>query len=211
MTAIDYDTEFLESGAASPIRLISIGMIRDDGTWYYAVADDPDLITCAIAHPWLREHVIPALPVAFAADGLSWYWDGKHRDFGDVKPRGQIAREIALFITGTPDVQLWADYGAYDHVALAQLFGRMIDLPAGVPMWTNDLRQEWDRLGRPAMPSLAGITEHNALDDARECQYRRRWLAKRAATTVPVRIDSQDEPVTRVATGETAASVANQA
>ena len=34
------------------------------------------------------------------------------------------------------------DYGAYDHVALAQLSGPMVLLPDGVPMWTNDLRTE---------------------------------------------------------------------
>jgi hypothetical protein len=178
MTAIDYDTEFLESGGSSPILPISIGMIRDDGATYYAVVEDRDTITLALMNPWLAENVIPALPIQFFVDGQQWTWAYGHRDFSAIKPRRQIAAEVAEFITSTPDVELWADYCAYDHVVLAQLFGRMIDLPAGVPMWTNDLRTEWRRLGRPALPSLSGITEHNSLDDARECQYRRRWLAK---------------------------------
>jgi hypothetical protein len=45
-------------------------------------------------------------------------------------------------------------------------------------MWTNDLRTTWSRLGRPALPSLPAVTQHHALDDARECQYRRRRLAR---------------------------------
>ena len=59
-----------------------------------------------------------------------------------------------------------ADYGAYDHVVLCQLFGRMIDLPDGVPMFTNDLQQELRRRGNPPLPEqAAGV--HNALEDAR--------------------------------------------
>jgi hypothetical protein len=72
--------------------------------------------------------------------------------------------------------ELWADWAAYGHVAYAQLFGRMIDLPKGLPQWTHEFRQLWESLGRPALPSLSGITEHNALDDARELRFRYNWL-----------------------------------
>jgi hypothetical protein len=41
----------------------------------------------------------------------------------------------------------------------------MIGLPKGVPMWTNDLRQEAERLGNPDLPEQAE-GEHNALADA---------------------------------------------
>lgn len=178
VTAIDYDTEFIESGGSSSILLLSIGMVRDDGATYYAVVDDRDVITLALMNPWLAENVIPALPIQFFVDGQRWTWATGHRDYSAVKPRRQIAAEIAEFITGTPDPQLWAWYGAYDFVALSQLWGRLVDAPRGVPRWTHDLKQEAERLGNPALPSLAGITKHNALDDARECQYRRRWLAE---------------------------------
>nr|WP_234899948.1 3'-5' exoribonuclease [Streptomyces filamentosus] len=70
---------------------------------------------------------------------------------------------------------MWAWYGAYDHVVLAQLFGRMIDLPTGIPMWTNDIQQECQRLGNPQMPEQpAGI--HNALADARHNLVRAQFL-----------------------------------
>lgn len=35
-------------------------------------------------------------------------------------------------------------YSAYDHVALCWLFGKMIDLPNGFPMYTRDLKQILD-------------------------------------------------------------------
>lgn len=81
-------------------------------------------------------------------------------------PLRMIRNQVREFIQATPDPELWAWYAAYDHVALAQLFGRMIDLPDGVPMWTNDLKQEAERLGNPQMPEQAE-GHHNALSDAR--------------------------------------------
>ena len=62
-------------------------------------------------------------------------------------------------------LELWAWYAAYDHVALAQLWGTMTALPREIPRFTKDLRQRWDDLGRPALPSVPG--RHDALVDAR--------------------------------------------
>ena len=187
---IFYDTEFLEDGRT--IDLISIGMVRDDGSMYYAIVKDDELITRAYDHPWLREHVIPSLPVKLAGVGLLWEWDEDHPHFRDVKFREDIADEVRDFILRYPDTELWADYCAYDHVALCQLFGRMIDLPEGVPMWTHDLRQVVERAGNPRLPDLPDTTEHNALDDAREGQD-----AVRVADRVrPPPYDSPD-PLTR--------------
>ena len=101
-------------------------------------------------------------------------------DHPDVRPRRQIARAVEDFITGTPQPELVAWYAAYDHVALAQLWGSMSDLPAGVPMWTNDLRQEAHRLGfsdDDVPQQTAG--QHNALADARHNKVIAEWLATR--------------------------------
>lgn len=61
--------------------------------------------------------------------------------------------------------ELWAYYGAYDHVALCQLWGTMMQLPDGMPMFTRELMQLWEQAGRPEKPAQKG--EHNALQDAR--------------------------------------------
>lgn len=42
----------------------------------------------------------------------------------------------------------------------------MIDLPEGIPMWSNDLKQEVRRIGNPQMPDQPS-GEHNAFVDAR--------------------------------------------
>lgn len=179
MTAIWYDTEFLENGTT--IELISIGMVAEDGSEYYAVnADLPADAICK--HKWLVENVWPHLPLRGFKRTLQYTGQGasKHEMRVEsagvldttstlVRPRWVIRNEVREFLAGFTDLELWADYGAYDHVALCQLFGTMMDLPSGVPMWTNDIRHEWARLGQPELPEQAEA-EHDALADARHCR-----------------------------------------
>ncbi|MFJ2961156.1 3'-5' exoribonuclease domain-containing protein [Streptomyces collinus] len=182
MTVIDYDLEFLEDGRH--IELISIGMVCDDGREYYAVNRDMPVRKIR-KHKWLMENVVPHLPKA--------HGDERNYQIGllfnpydrRVKHKAQIADDVMDFIRAAgPDVQLWANYGAYDHVALAQLWGRMIDLPEGVPMFTCDIQQERARLGLrwDELPQQES-GEHNALADARHNQFVRRWLAGQEART----------------------------
>lgn len=155
-----YDCEFLENGQT--IKLISIGMIREDGREYYAVNAGMPWYE-VLNHDWLALNVLPHLPNKMYASGDR----GLNFDDPRVKSPSQIAREVRTFLqTAGPDLELWAWYGAYDHVALCQLWGRMIDLPPGIPMWTNDIRQEFERLGNPIGPE-EGQGAHNALADAR--------------------------------------------
>jgi hypothetical protein len=60
----------------------------------------------------------------------------------------------------------WAYYADYDWVAFCQLFGTMMDLPKGFPMYCRDIKQWCDMLGNPKLPEQ-GKGEHNALEDAR--------------------------------------------
>ena len=39
------------------------------------------------------------------------------------------------------EIELYGYYSSFDHVVLSWLFGRMIDLPKGFPMYTIDLKQ----------------------------------------------------------------------
>ncbi|MEU0937654.1 3'-5' exoribonuclease [Embleya sp. NPDC005971] len=183
MTAVDYDFEFIEDGRT--IRSISIGMAADDGREYYAVVRDMDTMYAAVRHPWLRANVLPSLPIASVyVDECPdvWDWDDEHPDKPRVKPVETIADEVRAFLQATPDLELWAYYGAYDHVCLAQLFGTMVQLPGGIPMFTNDIAQEAHRLGLstedlPRQP--AGL--HHALADARHNRVRREFLRRYAA------------------------------
>lgn len=191
MTRYDYDCEFLEDGRT--IDLISIGIVGDDGRTYYAVSDEcgydrrawwkrwfnrrGSLENRIRRHAWLMENVVPSLPKPSGDWNnhmpRSWLFDYYNHA---VKPRERIAREVAEFLlAGESEPELWAYYGAYDHVVLNQLWGPMVGHPEGIPMWTNDLMQEWLRLGKPEMPKQpAGL--HNALEDARHNKVRYEFL-----------------------------------
>jgi hypothetical protein len=161
-----YDTEFVENGRT--IELVSIGMVAEDGREFYAVSSEFDVVALH-RNPWLVKNVWPSLPHTKGVGGRRCRCGHGHLDVNDpaVRPRAQIARAIQNFLlTGGPDPELWADYGAYDHVALCQLYGSMANLPAGMPMWTHDLRQLVEQAGNPDLPEQTeGL--HNALEDAR--------------------------------------------
>lgn len=165
-----YDTEFLEDGTV--IELISIGIVADDGREYYAVnagITRRSLRRRIQRHDWLMENVVPHLPKPHGDWNnhmpKSWLFN---YSANEVKSRDQIANEVREFLLAGDEVELWADYGAYDHVCLAQLWGRMINLPDGVPMYTNDLQQLLRARGidEQSLPPRAADA-HHALADAR--------------------------------------------
>lgn len=135
-----FDTEFIEDGTT--IDLISIGIVRDDGQEFYAEVLGVDW---SKASPWVIENVKPHLT-------------------GALLSREDIARYIVDFVGPKPE--FWAYYADYDWVALCQLFGTMMDLPDGWPMFCLDIKQEAHRLSNPRLPEQA-TTEHHALADAR--------------------------------------------
>ena len=154
------DTEFIESGPRHPIQLISIGIVSEDGREFYAVSDEFDPNT---ASDWVEVNVLPYI--------------GKERC-----SYGSIAQKILAFVwpPGTDPAQMspnlrdkamakpefWGYYADYDWVVLCQIFGTMMDLPKGFPMYCRDIKQLCDDKGNPQLPAQ-GKGEHNALSDAR--------------------------------------------
>lgn len=172
-----YDTEFHEDGPTRPVELISIGVKRRRaGQLYYAISSEFDMHR-AWHNPgpngdyWLRNNVLMQLPLMKLQDGTIWL-DGHKTPVLDynnpaVKSRGQIRQDLEQFLELGDRIKrrLWAWYADYDHVVLSQLWGTMSQLPAGMPMFTHDLKQIVDLAGNPPMPQQK-IGEHNALSDA---------------------------------------------
>lgn len=146
-----FDTEFIEDGRT--IDLISIGIFSEDRRKYYAEVEECNL---SRASPWVIQNVFPYL-------------------HGRKTPSMTIAREIVEFMGEGPEI--WAYYADYDWVALCQLYGLMIDLPKGWPMFCRDVKQLADSLGNPALPPQP-LTEHNALSDAIWCAHAWHWLTR---------------------------------
>lgn len=136
-----FDTEFYEDG--NSIALISIGAVAEDGRTYYAETLHSQAL--ASQSDWLIENVRP------------------HLRLDARKARVEIARDLIEFMGENPEI--WAYYADYDWVALCQLYGRMIDLPKGWPMYCRDLKQLCDMLGNPKLPKQ-NVGEHDALSDA---------------------------------------------
>lgn len=148
-----YDCEFIEDGVT--IDLISIAVVSDDDREFYAVSTEFDP---GRAGSWVRRNVLDKLPPPADRAWMS---------------RAQIRDRLGEFLLapGLP-VQLWAWLGAYDHVALAQLWGDMPALPSEIPRFTREIRQHWEAAGCPRLPGH-GEARHNALADARLA--RDRW------------------------------------
>ena len=156
-----YDTEFIEDGHT--IDLISIGMVAEDGRSYYAISK---AFNPKKASAWVRANVLARLPpqyVNFSDVSVSPRLKEESRAW---KYRRNIKEDLLRFVGDDPNPEFWAYYADYDHVALCQLFGTMMQLPKGWPMYTRDIKQLADSLGNPKLPKQEE-NEHHALADAK--------------------------------------------
>lgn len=169
------DTEFIEDGTT--IDLISIGIVSESNRRYYAINAECDY---SKANDWVLENVLK--PMGLDREGFN----KKPVDsltLANAKTKKQIAFEVLAFVKRLPGnetsltyrdahrleipepIHFWGYYAAYDWVTLCQLFGKMIDLPKGFPMYCRDIKQLCDELGNPELPKQTS-GEHNALADA---------------------------------------------
>lgn len=206
-----FDTEFIE-GFKEPlfgkkrhfIDLISIGIVCEDGREYYAISNE---FNEEDASPWVRKNVISKLE--YATDSRVYFGEKASKEAG--KSNKQIAAEVYKFITDPlsdiqniqrreyslklkynpsdlPLFEFYGYYADYDWVLFCSLYGSMINLPFGYPMYCRDLKQMIDEKAEQFLKSRGVKNEstkiilnqikartdypgetnaHNALDDAR--------------------------------------------
>ncbi|MDJ0594419.1 MAG: 3'-5' exoribonuclease [Pleurocapsa sp. MO_226.B13] len=185
------DTEFIEDGKT--IDLISIGIVSDANHKYYACNSDCDL---SKANNWVKENVINQLPPKKEPSGIRGA--RVYTEHLAWRSQEQIAVEVVRFVkTKCVDLshlsnteyanlvnnktllweleldskpEFWGYYADYDWVVFCQLFGTMMDLPTGFPMYCKDLKQECDRYGNPRLPKQKH-GKHNAVEDAKWNRY----------------------------------------
>lgn len=145
------DTEFSERGPEYPIILISIALVAEDGRELYAIHSEISPDDC---NDWVKANVLPQL------------------DLNDGIDRRSTLDEIADHLKSFCDAgkygkpEFWGYYSDYDWVVFCQIFGAMINLPKGWPMYCRDIKQLCEEKGNPKLPQQ-GKGEHNALADAR--------------------------------------------
>lgn len=148
------DTEFHEyiKDGVNTIELISIGIIDQAGRTYYAVCNEFNFDD-AWNNEWLQTNVLKTLTSLNPRPDL----DTQLKTFltKKGKSKSKIAEEILTFINKPtmPDKngveqpvpyhppQFYAYYADYDWVVFCWLFGTMMDLPKGFPMYCRDLQQ----------------------------------------------------------------------
>lgn len=180
------------------IDLISIGVYCEDGREYYAVSNE---FNPKDADDWVKKNVLDKIELEFCQKESTYAktyhphcltlrnfikWKGKSNE--------QIAEEICMFcypeqaqnfkndqkeFLGRANQYGWngeqpefyAYYADYDWVLFCSLFGRMINLPKGFPMYCIDLKQMMNEKGltkewkQKNCPDPEG--QHNALVDAK--------------------------------------------
>lgn len=149
------------------IDLISIGIVAEDGRELYLISKEYNYND---ADDWVKQNVIHPLYIETVhGDARNIYHvHDFHKFFG--KSNKGIVKELQEFILGEIDetkchcgerdtcyycnmqleirgddnIIFYADYASYDWVLLCSLFGRMINLPDGFPMFCKDLEQYKD-------------------------------------------------------------------
>lgn len=153
------DTEFAEK--PNTIKLISIGIVAEDGRQFYAESSDfnPDH-----ANEWVKQNVLPNLWHTQKDKSMYNAWSlNLNKNRGGLMLTSEIGPEIRRWI-GDDKPEFWGYYADYDWVVFCWLFGSMIDLPKGWPMYCRDLKQLSDDLGIRLPPNEN--SNHVALDDA---------------------------------------------
>jgi hypothetical protein len=136
-----FDAEFIEDGRT--IDLLSIGIVAEDGRTLYLENSEAKF---SLASQWVKDNVVLI---------------GRSHNLIQIKTA--VANFCDPDLYGKPE--FWAYYGSYDWVALCQLFGTMMDIPKGWPMFVKDIKQWCDMLGNPTLPNQT-TPKHHALNDA---------------------------------------------
>lgn len=180
------DTEFIE-GFHKPrfgkrrhhIDLISLSLVSEDGSELHVVSNEYNYKD---ASPSVKKYVIAPLYRRIVHGDRRNFCNEEnfHKEFG-ISNR-DIASSIAVFtkceLTGglqdlyrrytstDLDIQFYGYFSDYDWVLICSLFGTMMDLPKGYPMYCIDLKQMFDECqkdfgrGKERINDLIDLRKH---------------------------------------------------
>lgn len=154
------DTEFAEEPCR--IELISLAIVAEDGREFYVESTD---IVESQVNDWVRANVLPQLWHRQREIPFPFTWPHHPSVEGGTFAKSCIGRAVKEFI-GDDTPEFWGYYADYDWVVFCWLFGAMVDLPSGWPMYCRDIKQWADQLGCVQLPKQIA-NEHHALADAR--------------------------------------------
>lgn len=144
-----FDTEF--TGLHKGTTLISIGMIAEDGSLFYAELTDYDESQC---NEWIKENVIKHLHAntdVTEPNAVSIF---------RVGDRTGIKKALQAWLRQFDYIEFVSDVCHYDFVLLIDLFGTAFDLPYNVSPSCYDINQD--------IAQTFDVTQAEAFDMPRE-------------------------------------------
>lgn len=152
------------------IQLISIGIVAEDGRTYYAISSE---FNPNDANQWVKDNVLPRLGERNfnghnAATAKLWKSNKaiaqdvflfvnpdlafptfayNNSDLKEGKPLADKFNKHNVTVVDNyyyAQPEFYAYYADYDWVVFCSLFGTMMDLPKGFPMYCRDLKQMFD-------------------------------------------------------------------
>jgi hypothetical protein len=140
-----FDTEFYDHDGH--VDLISIGVVGEDSSEFYMENSDFDWDSVPKDH-WIQANVRP------------------HLEGGGVRASKKTIGKYLYAFCDTQPI-FWGYFADYDWVALSSLYGCMVNIPQGWPMFCRDVKQLSEMTGLDpfrVVPQFS--TKHNALNDA---------------------------------------------
>lgn len=119
---IFFDTEF--TGLHKDTTIISIGLISESGTTFYAEFTDYDK---SQVNEWLQNHVINYLQLPKLFVNYQDYRDMKH-----VKVRGNkefVKKHLIAWLDRFSHIEMWSDCLSYDWVLFNDIFDHAFNIP----------------------------------------------------------------------------------
>lgn len=169
---MDYflDTEFQSLPSIEACKLISIGLVREDGKELHIINTDFNWLE---ANEWLKQNVLPKLYLMPATVEL---------------PRTAIKDYILKWLENDPSPRFIGMYADYDWFVFMNQFGELMEQPEQFPFCCYDIKQLADDIAEAQGLQTGkgkGLVipidqdpkfEHNALYDARWTRDAYYWL-----------------------------------
>jgi hypothetical protein len=128
------------------IDLISIAIVPEYGNPYVAFSSE---FKERWANEWVKKNVLTKLPEKYHKQFVRDDFGMGERMLVSIKNRSykslkEIANEVRMFCADKP--VFYAYYADYDWVLFCSLWGSMMGLPDGFPMYCRDLKQMLDEV-----------------------------------------------------------------
>jgi len=128
-TKIFFDTEF--TGLHKDTTLISIGLVADNGDYFYSELNDFDR---SQLDDWLKDNVIKHLffPEAVENKQLVYPKSMQVKNWLMCGNKQQVAERLQQWLAKFDKVEIWSDCLSYDWVLFNDLFGHAFNIPKNV-------------------------------------------------------------------------------